>query len=322
MFLIFALFATIRIGIVTDAYYCGEREVAWRIKRAAESLGWHAILDENKGRNIRRREDLDWVICLLPSNRYHNQFCNNYLTIFHPFNYLDFEGHLKSFYNKYDGYLLTIQNSSLFKNREKESHCIQFYPTTQTIPYERVSLQELVTTLPAWSNRKSDTKYRQLYSLLGKSGFTKFYGLDPDPELLQAGYMGTLPFDGISVIRALQRHGITLILHSDIHNSVGIPSPRIFEAAAASTAIISDENSFVKEQFGDSVFYIDVSLPAEAIYKQIQNHMTSILADPEKALEMAARAHQIFVDHFLMTDQLLQLEAMHQKIQQSKENDS
>ena len=164
----------------------------------------------------------------------------------------------------------------------------------------------------------TDEKYKNLYKMLSQSGFAKFYGLYEDKEIILDGYMGKIPFDGCSVIDILQKHGIVLILHSDVHNNEGLPSSRIFEAVAASTVIISDQNPFVKQHFGDSVFYIDTSLAAEEIYMQIEKHMEVILLAPEKALQMAEKAHQIFTDNFLLTDQLLQLEAMNREIKSSQ----
>jgi hypothetical protein len=186
------------------------------------------------------------------------------------------------------------------------------------VEYQEVALNNLVTMIPVWSNRLTDSKFKTLYHLLSRTGFVKFYGVERHKEIIEDGYMGKLPFDGVSVINILQQHGITLILHSDIHNQEGIPTSRIFEAAAASAVIISDENPFVKRHFGDSVFYIDTSLSAEEIYMQIQDHLRTIYSDQKKALEMARESHQIFIDNFLMTDQLLKLEALHRQIQLKK----
>ena len=174
-----------------------------------------------------------------------------------------------------------------------------------------------MTSIPVWGNRINEEKFKTFYSLLSRSGLVKFYGPQKKQGIVQSGYMGQIPFDGISVLDTLQKHGIVLVIHSSHHNDNKIPSGRIFEAAAASTVIISDENSFVKEHFVDSVYYIDTSLSAEEIYNQIIDHMNHIADDPETALAKAKKAHQIFTDKFLMTDQLLQLEAMHNRIKNS-----
>ena len=167
--------------------------------------------------------------------------------------------------------------------------------------------------LPVWGNRLADEKYKKLYDLLGKTNRVKFYGHQENKDIIQKGYLGTIPFDGVSIFGVLQKHGIVLVIHSDLHNKASIPSGRIFEAAAASAVIISDENPFVKEHFKDSVYYIDTTLTSDQISAQIMNHVNTILKKPKKALKKAKAAHQIYIDKFLMTRQLLQLESMHNK---------
>lgn len=309
------LFAKTRIGIISDYQYCGEREIAWRVKRAAEQLGWDVFLDEQQGRRIATMKKLDWTISLVPPR--YKPPCRNYMTVFHPFGFLDEENKMLPIFESFDGYLLTIQPSffeGTFRSGTKQFFSIPFYPTTQPVPYKELSLNGLVTLFPVWGDRTTQEKYKTLYRMLSRSGLTKFYGSKDNEGIIQEGYMGTLPYDGISVINALQKHGITLIIHSSTHREEGLPSGRIFEAAAASTVIISDENPFVKRHFGNTVYYIDVTLPAEELFAQIVERMEEITRNPEIALAKAKEAHQIFTDHFQMTDQLLLIDAMHKKI--------
>lgn len=313
--------AHIRMGIAMESNYIGDRETAWRIKIAAERLGWDVFLDESSGSQI-KDQTLDWVICMLPKNQYFDARFPNYLMVFHPFNYLDKERKFKSFYEKYDGYLLTINDRESLENglkkKNKEFNYIPFYPTVYEVPYQELNLNHLMVMIPVWGNRLTDPKFRTLHSLLSQTGFAKFYGVHPNEDIITDGYMGSIPFDGVSVIDILQQHGITLVMHSEIHNKECIPSSRIFEAAAASTVIISDENPFVKQHFGDSVFYIDTTLPAEDIADQIQLHMQTIFENPKNSLEMAQKAHQIFIEKFTMENQLLELEKLHQIVQLQK----
>ncbi len=311
------------IGIISDNTFCGERELAWRIKHAAENLGWKTFLDENQGHGLKKKKGLDWVICTVPQHRQYSRYSHNYVTLLHPLSlnqtlYERKHKHSPQFHEKYDGYLLTINPGKEFEDflTAKKNHFFSttFYPTLQHTGYVKVPLNNIVTMIPVWGNRLEDEKFKALYSLLSEGGFTKFYGINNQAGIAESNYLDKLPFDGISVVKALQRHGITLIFHSDIHNREKIPSSRIFEAAAASTVIISDNNAFVKKHFGESVFYVDTTLSAEEIYLQIKNHMAFIRQDPEKALEMAKRAHQIFVDQFLMETQLENIMAMHQKV--------
>jgi hypothetical protein len=318
MGLCIGLEANLQVGLITSTIYVGDREVAWRIKIAGERLGWNVFLDERDGSQIVDQE-LDFVVCMLPENDFINPSCPNYLMVFHPFTYLNKQRRFNPFYEKYDGYLLTINDRETLRTglrlKNKEFHHIPFYPTVYSVPYQKLTFDSLVVMIPVWSNRLTDPKFRSLYSLLSGTGFAKFYGVYLNQEIAAEHYMGTIPFDGASVIHVLQQHGIALVIHSDIHNKECIPSSRIFEAAAASTVVISDENPFVKKHFGDSVFYIDTSASTTNIFSQILGHMHTIRQNPTKAREMARKAHQIFIRNFTMENQLLQLEELNRKVQ-------
>lgn len=305
--------AEFKVGVVTSTRYVGEREVAWRIKIAGERLGWTVYLDEFSGSKTHKKR-LDCVICMINNKKTINSKCYNYLTLFHPFIFLDEARKIKPFYEKFDGFLLTLDRETIEPPENKKFYSSPFYPTMFRVPYRELEFNDLVVMIPVWGNRLRDENFVTLYQLLSETGRAKFYGVNRHEEIISQGYMGSIPFDGVSVIDVLQRHGIVLVNHSNIHNEEGIPSARIFEAAAASALIISDENSFVKQHFGDSVFYIDTSLPAEEIFSQIQEHLKAIDENPEAAIEMAKRSHEIFIEKFTMEDQLLLLKKMHLQI--------
>lgn len=309
--------ATIKMGIITSSHYVGDREIAWRIKIAGEKLGWKVFIDEEEGRRLKYHE-LDWVICMLPDNNISDLPCPNYLMVFHPFNYLDEKRNLKPFYTKYDGYLLTINDRENLKEGlkqiGKEFHHVRFYPTIYRLPFQKPTVKDLVVMIPVWGNRLADPKFGNLYHLLSLSGFVKFYGKSLSPDIDPKTYMGSIPFDGSSVINVLKQHGMVFVFHSEAHNKDAIPSGRIFEAAASSSVIIADQNPFVKKHFGDSVFYVDTRESAENIFKQIETHVMTILQNPEMAQNMAMKAHQTYIGNFTMENQLLQLKAMHRKV--------
>jgi hypothetical protein len=306
--------ASPHFGIVVYGKWAGEREAAQRIKIAADRLGWKAFLDETGG-SASKNKVFDWIIHTVPNVQYFNQKCANYLTVFDPVHFLNPSRQLLKQYEKYDGYLLTIKDRNSLLNRKsvpkKHFYYIPFYPTTYATPYQELTFNELVVMIPAWGNRRTDPKFLSLYQALSTTKLAKFYGFNPMKEINPKTYMGPLPFDGASVINVLQQHGIVLVMHSDIHNEEGIPSARIFEAAAASAIIISDLNSFVKQHFNDSVFYIDTTQSAETIFQQIQEHLQVIYNQPELAHKMAQQAHQIFSTQFTMEQQLLNLQQMH-----------
>lgn len=314
------LYAKIHIGLMTSSNYVGDREVAWRMKIAGENLGWKVTVDEDDGRQLNYKQ-LDWVVCMLPYNNIASS-CPIYLMVFHPFNYLNEQRRFNLRYEKYDGFLLTIHDRDTLREglekSNKKFHHVTFYPTVYSVPYKRLEINNLVVMIPVWGNRLSDPKFGRLYRLLSQTGFTSFYGVNSNANINPEHYMGKVPFDGKSVIDILQKHGIVLVFHSEIHNAECLPTNRIFEAAAASAVIIADQNAFVKKHFGDSVFYIDTNEPAEIIFNQIQEHLCTILQDPDKALNMAKEAHDIFIDKFTMESQLLNIQAMHKVVRKEK----
>jgi hypothetical protein len=318
LFLLFCgeVHAHIRMGIVNDTVCLGEQEFSHRLQIAGERLGWEVFLDEMLGRGLENVRDLDLVISLVAHNEYSHPGCPTYFVIFNPFNYFDQDGQVKSCFSFYDGFLHTIKRPQSLENAMellgKKCMFLPFFPFVQSIDYQRSNLVSLVTILPASSNRLTDSKFKELYYMLDNSGFTRLYGRRKSNTLYSNSYKGKIPFDGISVINVFQKYGIVLVVHSDMHNETGIPSSRIFEGAASSSVIISDLNPFVQNHFGDSVFYVDTSQSAKAIFKDIYLIMKKIRSNPEKALEMAKRSYQIYHDNFLLEDQLLRLEAMHQ----------
>jgi hypothetical protein len=54
------------------------------------------------------------------------------------------------------------------------------------------------------------------------------------------------------------------------------------------------------ENFGDCVLYVDVFQPVEEIFRQIDGHMRWIHENPEAAMDLARRAHAIFMEKFTM----------------------
>ena len=109
-----------------------------------------------------------------------------------------------------------------------------------------------------------------------------------------AAYGGSLPFDGISVVEAIRRSGIALCLHKAAHRASGCPSMRLFEAAAAGALIITDDFSFPRHWFRDSVLYVDVALPTPLLVEQIVRHVEWALANPVAASRLALRSNALF----------------------------
>ena len=148
-----------------------------------------------------------------------------------------------------------------------------------------------------------DTRYGDLFRCLDANDLVDIYG----PQVVFGyadcwkgfrNYKGEIPFDGHSVIQKLGEAGVCLALNSPVHSAVGSVSNRIFEGAAAGTVIISDENAFVRNYFGDSVFYIDVHQDSDVQIKAIKDILDYINTHPQVAYDMACRSHRVFLENF------------------------
>jgi phosphoglycerol transferase len=107
-------------------------------------------------------------------------------------------------------------------------------------------------------------------------------------------YKGTLPFDGVSVIKAIRAAGIALCLHKAAHREANCPTMRLFEAAAAGALIITDDFEFPREWFRDSVLYVDAELPAPMVVEQIVSHVEWANRNPDAANRLARRSNDLF----------------------------
>jgi phosphoglycerol transferase len=122
-----------------------------------------------------------------------------------------------------------------------------------------------------------------------------------------ASYRGTIPFDGVSVVRAVRDAGIALCLHKAAHREANCPSTRLFEAAAGGALIITDDFEFPREWFRDSVLYIDTELPAPIVVEQIVSHVEWANRNPDAANRLAQRSNELFRQRLTLESMLTPL---------------
>lgn len=156
-----------------------------------------------------------------------------------------------------------------------------------------------------WDPKRGSETFRELFRTLESKGVLEVYGPKDKWSFLKESYKGFIPYDGISFLNAIAKAGIALCFHSDAHLRVGIPSARVFETIAAGALPISDEHSFIKETFGDSVLYVDSSLSSSQLAQQILAHLHWVRTHPKEAAEKIKQAQEIFKKQFSI-EQLLQ----------------
>lgn len=325
LFLFFINFASASdrsILIVCHNALKGELAFAERVKAAAERIHWKADIYKLTVKKNKIKKKYDIVVNLTPNN-INVPKSKKYLAIFHPeHHFFDQNGYLKKVYQNYDGYLLTYDpaissDPKTFVNKKKYPY-MKWYPTAQFICYQVVNPNYLFYIPSCWGDRESSTNMREFQSLLDLKLYTHFYGTRILKKKFPHSYRKMIPYDAKSLISTITSDGVSLVIHSSNHNEVGLPSGRIFEAAAASSVIICDKNAFVKENFGDSVLYIDSSQGGSEIFAQVDKHMKWIKTHKAEALEKAKRAHKIFVQKFLLEDQLIRLGEFHDQIVKQK----
>ncbi|OJU80077.1 MAG: hypothetical protein BGO10_01075 [Chlamydia sp. 32-24] len=216
----------------------------------------------------------------------------------------------------FDGLLFAspLQNSisSFVKENKTNVPVINWYPSYPLTPYKPTIPKKLFYCGFQWDKKRNGQEYKNMFSILDEKGYFAVYGPEDRWECAKNSRKGSLPFDGVSVVKAIQEAGIALVLHAQSHMDLGAPTARIFEAAAACSIIISDENPFIKKEFKDNVLYVNGEANAEELAEQIDKHVNWIFKNKEKAQEMAKNAHAIFCEKFTLEIQIKNLINMNQ----------
>ena len=111
-------------------------------------------------------------------------------------------------------------------------------------------------------------------------------------------YGGPVDFDGAGVQGRYAANGIGLCILSDLHFRDNIVSNRIFEVTSVGAIALCCDIPWIREQFGDSVYYFDQGLNDRALRRAILKLREVIYSNPTVAIEKARRAREIFETKF------------------------
>ena len=139
------------------------------------------------------------------------------------------------------------------------------------------------------------------------------------PDINPKSYGGTPAFDGDSVQARYADNGIGLCLLSDAHLRDDIVSNRIFEITSVGAIAICCDVPWIRRHFGDSVYYIDQELPDAALVRAVEQRVRDIYADPDAAVARAARARQIFEQHFAAEILIANTVDYHRRVRTARE---
>lgn len=208
----------------------------------------------------------------------------------------------------------------MFLKQNKPFNGLKILPLVPKNLIEPAEPKSLMWMSSGWDKLRSSSRYKNFIKRLGDDLSMKVYGRFNNTQYLTSSiYDGCIPF-AIDISKAIRKHGIYLLTHSDVHIKSATPTLRIFEAVSANAVIISDRHPFIVEQFGDNILYFDNTADSEEMFKQVKVHYEWIIDNPEKAKAMANRAHKIFLDKFTLENDLVRIAKMHEYIvKQEKE---
>lgn len=208
----------------------------------------------------------------------------------------------------------------MFKNMKKPFNGLYILPVAPEFTNEPAEPKSLMWMSGGWDKFRSSENYKKFINMLSEKIPLKVYGHYYAASFLNPGvYDGYIP-SSLEIINTLRDNGIYLLSHSDKHIRASTPTLRIFEAVSANVAIISDMHPFAIEHFGDSLLYFDQNADADTMYAQVKKHVDWILANPERAKEMANRAHNIFLEKFTLEKDLIRIAKMHESILIQEQN--
>lgn len=343
------------IGIIVPYNFLGDAEIAQHMRIASQNLGWNSYTFQyaplagtspffskyvSTILNIANHFfKPDFVIHLLPSYfTISPTDIPNYVRV--PFELTEIFKYSNNFSRQtdiswanigsYDGYMHIdnkrnwdgkIDIKSIITNNSTSTssiHITTMYPTVFSTPFTSLKYNKIFYCGANWDKLRSSDHYKEILTKLAQHNIIKTFGPEKTWDFIKDAYQGYIPHDGFSLINKIQELGITLILHSKYHLETGIPTNRIFEAAAASSLIISDHHPLVKKEFGDCVLYIDPSQPAETVANKIISYVKWANKNPRAASIKAKCAHDIFIQKFTMENELLKIAQMHEIVIKEK----
>lgn len=334
------------VAIYSTSNRIGEGELRKRAVIAAKNLGWNVIdgdFDESTSNYIVTSHFYYSALTLLnliykpkftlavthyvfivPSFGYNIVYLNvpNYM-LFTRDSFLSKYKHLE----KYDGYidLYSVANGSnpkltkALKNLGKEDAIvIPLYLSQNYRPYSPAKREEMVVIGSLWGCNRSSVRIADSLYDLAMEGKLVAYGIE-DLEFLGNAYKGRIEdYDkGKSSVDNLfnlqKRYGIALAIHNLEHMIEKIPTSRVAESIASGSIVVSDQNGFIKQFFGDNILYFDALVTEDKIYSQLTNHIKWIRENPEEVEKKAKAAHEIFMNEFALEKQLQKLYDMLEK---------
>ncbi|MDR2576647.1 MAG: hypothetical protein LBC42_01185 [Puniceicoccales bacterium] len=220
----------------------------------------------------------------------------------------------------YDNFILTIYDmgelGEYLEETGRKYHILRSFCSVPKQPFCDKPKQRIAYIGTNWDQRRRD-HFKNLFALLDKTGYCDFYGPKDGWQGRFKSYRRMIPLQTPDdIIDVMKDAGIALVLHSKEHYETGTATLRDFEAASASCVIITERTRFMEENFNDCALFIDCDKSAREILQQISAHVRWIHRNPQKAMEMARKSHEIFCEKLSLDDQVKDILALAEKIKE------
>ncbi len=295
-----------------------ETEFSRRIQEAARRLGWDAA-EVGSSTEIKRFKP-DFVVALHFRTPKLTQYPTYGSMVTPPSFFADDDQFIKNILS-YDTYLCSSEHiKSWLKDilylTQKNYFFVPWYTTCQLVPYRapQIEVPRLFYAGTNWDG----PRFGELFARLDTEQFLEIYGPKSAWTHIKHSYRGVLPFDGVTILNALNTAGVGLCLHRKEHCDAATPSSRIFEIAASGAVAICQEHPFIKNVFQDSVLYLECTDDAQRLTGQISGYMQWIAGNPEGALRLSRRAYDIFAQNYTLEKLLADLAPRHQQLVERK----
>jgi hypothetical protein len=312
------------LKIAIHSHYAGqqvaETEFSKRICLAARNIGWEAF-EVATSTEINQCEP-DFVIALAFRTPKLTRFPTYGSMVTPPV----FFGHDAQFIKNivsYDAYLCSSEHikrwlKDILYLTPKEHFIAPWFTSTHHVPYRSPQLTSprLLYTGTNWDG----PRYGTLFERLDSEPYLDVYGPQAVWSYLKHSYRGSLPFDGVSILNALNNAGVGLCLHRTEHSDAATPSSRIFEIAASGAIAICQEHPFVRDVFQDAVLYLESTDDVPRLASQISEYMRWIAESPDDALTLSRRAYEIFSKSYTLEKLLSELIPRHQELVAAKQS--
>jgi phosphoglycerol transferase len=169
---------------------------------------------------------------------------------------------------------------------------IDFYPSCQDVDMETPDPSRL--SLAYVGVHWDGDRHGNLIRALADKVDLNVYGPSNAWKHLPNNYRGTIPFDGQSLVRTLNRHGAVLAIHKEEHRAESTPSMRVFEAIAARCLVITEPLKPFVDIFGDSLIYLDHSKSSDETATEIARVLENLRKHPEEFQRRIQASHSAF----------------------------